>query len=217
MKSFNFCLPGYLFLFHFWRKSLTGIEFLVDRFLCWFVCVLFCCFVLWIYQPTAFWLLKCLLRSLMIDLLGISFIWWVISSFLLWRWSLPLTFDSLMIMCLVQISLSLSYLEFCEFLGCLYLCISSHFRHYQHYFFQKNPLFFFFSGTLTVWMFFCLMVFGGSLASVYFSLILFFLFLTLNFSFKFTDSFICLLTPAFESLQWIFHFSDCIFQLWKCF
>ena len=53
----------------------------------------------WIYQPTAFWHPRFLMRNLLIILSGIPYMWWV-TFLLLSRFSLSL--DSLIIMCLSE-------------------------------------------------------------------------------------------------------------------
>ena len=92
----------------------------------------------WIYQSTAFWHPRFLMRNLLIISSAIPYMWWV-TFLLLSRFFVFRQFD-------YNVSqrgfpwLILSYLKFTELFGGLYACLSSHLRCFHLLFFQAVSL-----------------------------------------------------------------------------
>lgn len=109
------------------RRVLPDIGFLIDRLLLLFSTL---------YQFSAFWPPKFLMRNLLIILLRISCMWWVNSLLLFLRFTFCLCLWQFNYV-LVWVCLSSFYLEFVEVFACLYSCLSPNLLRYFFFKFGK--------------------------------------------------------------------------------
>ena len=157
----------------------------------------------WIYQPTAFWHPRFLMRNLFIILSVIPYMWWV-TFLLLSRFSLSL--DSLIIMCLSEDFLDWFYPTWSS-LSSLedYMCVFHHIWDvFTHYFFKQSAPFSLSFRIPTMHMLICLMLSHRSFSCSFQFFSIFFSSRSSTWQFQLSylqiSWFFCLLKSAFESL-----------------